>query len=106
MLETKKISDVDIRVLKNLIKPSGFFNQKSHRLKNMARHLHEKYNDNLDIFFDRNIKDTRDELLSMNGIGPETADSILLYAGNLPIFVVDAYTKRLCKRLPFETGES
>ncbi len=106
MLETKKISDADIRVLKKLIKPSGFFNQKSHRLKNMARHLHENYNDNLDVFFDRNMKDIRDELLSMNGIGPETADSIILYAGDLPIFVVDAYTKRLCKRLPLKTGSS
>jgi len=106
MLETKKISDADIRVLKKLIKPSGFFNQKSHRLKNMARHLHENYNDNLDLFFDRNMKDIRDELLSMNGIGPETADSIILYAGDLPIFVVDAYTKRLCKRLPLKTGSS
>ena len=48
----------------------------------------------------------REELLSVNGIGPETADSILLYAGNLPIFVVDAYTKRICERLPLDTNVS
>jgi len=48
----------------------------------------------------------REELLLLNGIGPETADSILLYAGNMPIFVVDAYTKRLCERLPLNTNIS
>jgi len=104
MLEIKKISDADINILKNLIKPSGFFNQKANRLKNIACYLHENYNDNLDTFFNRNIKEIRNELLSLNGIGPETADSIMLYAGNLPTFVVDAYTKRLCKRLPLKTG--
>ena len=50
----------------------------------------------------KNIFDARNELLSINGIGPETADSILLYSGNKPIFVVDAYTKRLCERLPLK----
>ena len=104
MLDIKKISDVDLRLLKKLIKPSGFFNQKAHRLKNMARYLHEKYDNDLDKFFNRNIREIRHELLSLNGIGPETADSIILYAGNLPIFVVDAYTKRLCKRIPFKAG--
>ncbi|MDH7516999.1 MAG: endonuclease [Candidatus Thermoplasmatota archaeon] len=106
MLEIKKISNADIRLLRNMIKPSGFFNQKAHRLKNIARFLHEKYDDDLDMFFNRDIKEIRAELLSLNGIGPETADSILLYAGELPIFVVDAYTKRLCKRIPFNTGTS
>ena len=106
MLDIKKISNVNIKTLKKLIKPSGFYNQKAHRLKNMARYLHENYNDNLDIFFNREMKEIRRELLSLSGIGSETADSILLYAGNLPIFVVDAYTKRLCKRLPLKTGIS
>jgi len=106
MLEIKKISNTDIRLLKDLVKPTGFFNQKAHRLKNMAYYLHKNYADDLDTFFNRDIKEIRNELLSLNGIGPETADSILLYAGNLPIFVVDAYTKRLCKRLPLKTGKS
>ena len=69
------------------------------RLKNLASYLYEKYNGDLDYFFNRNLYTIRNELLSLNGIGPETADSILLYAGNKPIFVVDNYTKRICKRL-------
>ena len=106
MLDIKKISDVDTEFLKELIKPSGFFNQKARRLKNLVSYLHNKYHDDLDTFFDRNVHNIREELLSLNGIGPETADSILLYAGNLPIFVVDAYTKRICKRLPLKTDIS
>lgn len=105
-LDIKKISEIDIKSLQNMVRPSGFFNQKAKRLKNLASHLHDHYHDNLSYFFDRAIDDIREGLLSLNGIGPETADSILLYAGNLPIFVVDAYTKRICKRLPLETNVS
>jgi len=103
MLDIKKISEINIENLKNMIKPSGFFNQKVERIKKLATYLHNNYHGNLDYFFDRNPNDIRKELLSLNGIGPETADSILLYAGDLPIFIVDAYTKRICKRLPLET---
>ena len=103
MLDIKKISEIDIKKLKNMIKPSGFFNQKAERVKNLATYLHDTYQGDLDYFFDRKPDDIRKELLSLNGIGPETADSILLYAGKLPIFIVDAYTKRICKRLPLET---
>ena len=92
--------------LQNMIKTSGFFNQKAKRLKNLALYLHNNYHDNLDTFFNRDLYAIREELLSLNGIGPETADSILLYAGDLPIFVVDAYTKRICERLPLDTNIS
>jgi len=102
MLDIKKISRSDMVILPNLIKPSGYFNQKAERLKNLAMYIYNNYNGNLDLFFNRNPQEIRDELLSQNGIGPETADSILLYAGNLPIFVVDAYTKRICQRIPFK----
>jgi len=64
------------------------------------------YNANLDIFFSRELDEIRKELLSLNGIGKETADSILLYAGNKCIFVIDAYTKRLSKRLNFNSNNS
>ena len=104
VLEIEKIANVNIKSLQHMIKPSGFFNQKAERIKNIALYLHKNYNDELDWFFDRELKDIRKELLSINGIGPETADSILLYAGNKPIFVVDAYTKRICKRLPLNTN--
>lgn len=106
LLEIKKISNLNIQLLKELITPSGFFNQKADRLKNIADYLDETYNSNLDNFFNRELYIIRDELLSLKGIGPETADSILLYAGNLPIFVVDAYTKRLCERIPFKMKDS
>jgi len=106
MLDIKKISNIDTKNLQKFIKPSGFFNQKALRLKNIASHLHDKYDDDLDNFFKRDLHEIRKELLSLNGIGPETADSIILYAGNLPIFVVDAYTKRICARVPFNTGTS
>jgi len=102
LLDIKHISNIDNEILLDLIKPSGYFNQKANRLKNLASHIIDKYNGNLDLFFNRELKEIRNELLSLNGIGPETADSILLYAGNFPIFVVDAYTKRICQRLPIK----
>jgi endonuclease-3 related protein len=103
MLDIKKISKTDIKNLRNMIKPSGFFNQKAERLKNLATYLHNTYHNDLDSFFNRKTMDVREELLSLKGIGPETVDSILLYAGKLPVFVVDTYTKRICKRIPLET---
>ena len=103
ILDIKKISQTKFKHLKILIKPSGFFNQKAKRLKNITLYLMNKYNCNLDNFFDRDLQKIRKELLSLNGIGPETADSILLYAGNLPIFVIDAYSKRICERIGLST---
>jgi len=86
--------------LKKLIQPSGYFNQKAERLKRILIHINRTYNNDISILFSQQLMDVRNELLSINGIGPETADSILLYAGSYPIFVVDAYTKRISKRLP------
>ncbi|PNX49502.1 MAG: endonuclease [Thermoplasmata archaeon M9B1D] len=106
MLNLEKLANEDIKKLTKLIRPSGFFNQKAIRLKNISIYLKNKYNSNLDRFFIRDMNVIRKELLSLNGIGPETADSILLYAGNKPIFVVDAYTKRLCERIPIDTNIS
>jgi len=100
MLDIKKISEINIEYLKKLIKPSGFFNQKAKRLKNLSLYIKNSYNCDLNKFFNKDLQDIRKELLTLNGIGPETADSILLYAGNKPIFVVDAYSKRICERLP------
>jgi len=101
-LTVKTIVDMPIENLKVMIQPSGFFNQKAIRLKILANHIYRNYNESLDNFFNRDLQEIRDELLSLNGIGPETANSMILYAGNLPIFVVDAYTKRICKRIPIK----
>jgi endonuclease-3 related protein len=102
LLDIKNISNIDNEILPNLIKPSGYYNQKAKRLKILASYIKDNFNGNLDVFFNRELQEIRNELLSLNGIGPETADSILLYAGNFPIFVVDAYTKRICQRLPIK----
>lgn len=99
ILSISEIVDTNIDTLKQYIKPSGFFNQKAVRLHTISFYLKERYDSDLNVFFAAPIKQLRRELLNLNGIGPETADSILLYAGGKPIFVVDAYTKRLFGRL-------
>jgi len=76
----------------------NFFRQKARRINNLSRYLVEKYS-SLDAFLSKPTKEIREELLSLKGIGPETADSILLYASDKLIFPIDAYTIRLCKRL-------
>jgi endonuclease-3 related protein len=103
ILDLKNILNIKIEDLESKIKSSGFFKQKAKRLKNLFLYLQEKYNGDFDIFFDRDLYIIRDELLSLEGIGSETADSILLYAGNKPSFVVDSYTKRICNRIPLIT---
>ncbi len=82
--------------LEEMIRPSGYFRQKSQRLKNLAESLHASGGiDSLKLLPTRQL---REWFLNQSGIGPETADSILLYAFNRPIFVIDAYTLRVCKR--------
>src|SRR3989338_5603105 len=87
LIDPTKIIRTDIAHLANLVKPSGYYNQKAERLKLAAE------------FFLANKNPTRDQLLELKGIGPETADSILLYAYNKPFFVIDAYTRRIFERL-------
>lgn len=103
-LDINNISTLKLNEIQELVRPSGFFNQKGKRLKDLTAYIVKNYDGNLDRFFNRSIAEIREELLSLNGIGPETADSIILYAGNLPIFVVDAYTKRVCERLCLDTS--
>lgn len=84
--------------LEQLIRPSGYFRQKAQRLKTFVKFLDRRYGGSLTRMFARPTGDLREELLTLNGVGPETADSILLYAGNHPVFVVDAYTRRILER--------
>jgi len=84
--------------LEQLIRPAGYFRQKAQRLKTFVSFLDEGYGGSLARMFARPTAELRDELLALNGVGPETADSILLYAGNHPVFVVDAYTRRVLER--------
>lgn len=84
--------------LETLIRPSGFFRQKAERLQNFLRFLLNRYRGDVRAMSRRPATVLRAELLEQKGIGPETADSILLYALQKPVFVVDAYTRRLLRR--------
>ena len=84
--------------LEQWIRPAGYFRQKAQRLKTFVRFLDTRYGGSLARMFARPTAELRDELLALNGVGPETADSILLYGGNHPVFVVDAYTRRILER--------
>jgi endonuclease III related protein len=84
--------------LEQLIRSAGYFRQKAQRLKTFVNFLDDRYGGSLTRMFARPTTELRDELLALSGVGPETADSILLYAGNHPIFVVDAYTRRILER--------
>ena len=84
--------------LAELVRPSGYFRQKAKKLKAFVRFLHNVYEGSLERMFETPTAKLRERLLSIHGIGPETADSILLYAGNHPVFVVDAYTHRIFSR--------
>ena len=92
------LEKVPRRRLARLIRPSGYFNQKAKKIKHFLRFWRRQYGRSLARMFRTPTERLRQELLSVNGIGRETADAILLYAGNHPIFVVDAYTRRILER--------
>jgi endonuclease-3 related protein len=104
-LSVVALAQMSHRRLARLIKSSGYFNVKAHRLKNFISFVEGRYRGSLNKMFRQRTVRLRAELLSVSGIGPETADSIVLYAAEKPIFVIDAYTKRILSRhgvLPFE----
>lgn len=94
LLSAGKIVKVPVKKLASLIKPAGYYNQKAARLKIIANYFLK----NKKVFL-LGAKEMREELLKVKGIGPETADSIVLYAFEKPSFVVDAYTRRIFSRL-------
>jgi endonuclease III related protein len=98
VLSVDAIRTIRLSGLERLIRPSGYFRQKAKRLKTFVAFLDQKYAGSLEKMFSEPTIKLRHELLSLNGVGPETADSILLYAGNHPVFVVDAYTRRILDR--------
>ena len=87
--------------LAELVYPCGYYNAKALKLKAFALWLGNHYGDDLDRLFALDADDLRQQLLSVHGIGPETADSIILYAAGKPVFVIDAYTRRIISRLGF-----
>ena len=93
------ISELSIDVLASLLRPSGYFNQKALKVKALVDHLRNHHNNDLGSFLTQPADKLRKELLSIYGIGEETADDILLYAAGQPFFVIDAYTKRILRRV-------
>ena len=82
-----------------LVYPCGYYNAKALKLRALADWLGNHYQDDLDRLFALDAAELRRQLLSVHGIGPETADSIVLYAAGKPVFVIDAYTRRIFSRL-------
>ena len=99
LLSAEAMREVPVERLAETIRPAGFFNVKSARLKDFVAWLFLRHDGNLERMFSGEWRELRKELLQVRGIGRETCDSILLYAGNKPSFVVDAYTKRLFAHL-------
>ncbi|MDP8260277.1 MAG: endonuclease III domain-containing protein [Candidatus Gygaella obscura] len=98
LLSAKKLYLLNEKKLACLIRPSGYFNIKAKRLRSFLKYLFDNYSGSIKKMFKNNLVSLREELLNIKGIGEETADSILLYAGGMPIFVIDTYTKRFCQR--------
>lgn len=98
MLTFKALRDADEQALAELIRPSGYFNMKAKRLKNFVDFFYREYGGSWKKFQSEPLDVLREKVLSVNGVGPETADSILLYALDKPVFVIDAYTKRALSR--------
>jgi endonuclease-3 related protein len=98
LLSPRGLKNIAVEDLARYIKPAGYFNVKARRLKAFIDILWSEFQGSLEVMFSRDLATLRGILLEVPGIGPETADSILLYAGGYPIFVIDAYTKRIFSR--------
>jgi endonuclease-3 related protein len=97
-LSVSAMRSIPLDELETLVRPSGYFRQKARNLKTFISFLDRQYSGLLSRMFAQPTAKLRAELLDLNGVGPETADSMLLYAGNHPVFVVDAYTRRVLLR--------
>ncbi len=104
-LSTLELVRIDRTRLESLIRPAGFFRQKAERLKLFADFLQQRCGGDLAALLAGPLEQVRAELLTLKGVGPETSDSILLYAGDRPSFVVDAYTRRLLTRVGLLGGD-
>jgi endonuclease-3 related protein len=98
VLEPQKMFALRERRLAELIQPAGYFNVKARRLRSFLRVLMGKFGGDLRRLFSGSTPVVRERLLAINGVGPETADSMLLYAGGHQRFVIDAYTRRIFQR--------
>ncbi len=97
-LNLPALSDLPPERLAGLIRPAGYYNLKAKRLGNLLAMINQRWDGDLDWFFDQPTDEIRQSLLAVKGVGPETADSITLYAAHKPVFVIDAYTFRILGR--------
>lgn len=97
-LTPENLRDIPEHTLAGLIRTSGYYNQKAKKIRSFINFLFTNYSGNLDTMFSEDKQVLRNMLLGIKGIGPETADTILLYAGEKPVFVVDKYTYRILSR--------
>lgn len=104
-LSPERILDLPIEELQEIIRPAGFYRQKSQYLKAVTEWF-VSYECDADFIRRSPLTDIRSDLLQVRGVGNETADSILLYGFNLPTFVVDAYTMRFFRRFPIDAGKT
>jgi len=98
LISIERLNLINADELALLIRPSGYYNQKAIKIKNFISFLVDEFSGSLELMFATEKSQLRKKLLSIKGVGPETADSIMLYAGGMPVFVVDAYTWRVLYR--------
>lgn len=103
LMSLPALLDTDHDTLADVIRPSGYYNIKAKRLRNLCLFLAAQ--GGLDAFAKHELPDQRESLLGVNGVGPETADDILLYAMQQPVFVIDTYTRRLLRRYDLARGD-
>ena len=98
LLAWRPLRQISLRELELLIRPAGFYRQKAKTLQNFANWIGQAHGGSLDSLFSQGAARARAQLLALKGIGPETADAILLYSGRQAVFVADAYTRRILSR--------
>ena len=98
VLQLPELHTISIAELEQLLRPAGYYRIKARRLRNLTQRIVDEFDGDLDRLLELSGDALREQLLTVRGVGPETADSIVLYAANQPIFVVDAYTARVVKR--------
>ena len=98
LLDVQRLHALPTEQLAQLIRPAGYYNIKAKRLRNFITHVHASYGGDIEAFLDRSVATLREDLLSISGIGRETADSIILYGARKLSFVVDTYTYRILLR--------
>src|SRR4029079_7638234 len=98
VMEPQPLYQLPPEELADLIRPAGYYQVKTRRLRNLLRFVVEQYGGSLEVMFSTNLHSLRQQLIAIQGTRPETADAILLYAGGLPTFVVDTYSHRILAR--------